>query len=100
MLCVALHLEGIAPLAAKQFDRRFVGWELVGGQQIDGVDFFQRALGVRVKQAQTVNFIVEEIQTIGLFAAHRVQIQQRAAGSVFAMFHDLINMPVTSAVEL
>ena len=72
----------------------------MGGQQVDGVDFFQRALSVRVKQAQTVNFIVEEIQAIGLFAAHRIQIQQRTAGGVFAMFHDLINVPVTGAVEL
>ncbi len=70
------------------------------GQQIDGLDLLQRTLGIRVKQTQAVDFIIKKVEAIRLFAAHRKEIQQRAARRVFAMLHHLIDMPITGAVKL
>ena len=100
MFRVAFHLKGVAPLAAKQFDCRFIGREFVRRQQIYGVDFFQRALGIGVKQTQAVNFIIKKIKTIGKLAAHREQVQQRTARGVFTVFHDLINVAISGAFQL
>ncbi|MNC09027.1 hypothetical protein D3C75_566420 [compost metagenome] len=100
MLRIAFDLKLIAPLAAEQLDGGFVGRELVGGQQVNGLNFLQRTLGIGIKQAQAVDFIIEEIQAIGLGAAHREQVEQGAAGGVFPVLHHLIHMAITGAVEL
>ena len=49
MFRIALHVKAIAPLAAEQFDRRLVGWELMRRQQIDGLDFFQSTLAINIE---------------------------------------------------
>ncbi|CCJ79001.1 2C-methyl-D-erythritol 2,4-cyclodiphosphate synthase(EC:4.6.1.12) [Cronobacter muytjensii 530] len=100
MLRVTLDLETVAPLAAEQFNGRFVGRKFVRRQQIYRLDLFQRALGVDVKQPQAVDFVIEKVDAVGLFAAHRVEIEQRAAGGVFAMRHHLIHMTIARLVEL
>ena len=100
MFGVAFNFKGVAPLTAEQLNGCFIGWKFVGRQQINGIDFFQRALSVSIKQAQAVDFIIKEIQAIRQFAAHRKQIQQRATRGVFTVFHDLINMAITGAVQL
>lgn len=64
MFWIALHFEGIAPLAAEQFNCRFIGREFVRGQQVDRFYFLQRALAVDVKHPQAVDFIIKEIKTI------------------------------------
>ena len=74
MLGVAFYLKRITPLTTEQLDGRFVSREFVCGQQINGIDFFQRALSVSIKQTQAVDFVIKEIQTIRQFAAHREQI--------------------------
>ena len=100
MLGIALDLKLVAPLAAEQFDGGFVGRELVRWQQVDGLHFLQRTLGVSVKQAQAVDLIIEEIQTIRQRATHREEIEQGAAGGVLPVLHHLIHMAITCAVEL
>ncbi len=94
MLGIALHLKAVAPLAAEQLNSGLVGGELVRRQQVNGRHFLQRALAVNVEQAQAVDFIVKEIKAIGLIATHREQVEQRAAGSIFAVLHHLIDMAV------
>ncbi len=69
-------------------------------QEIDGLDFFQGSLGIHVEQAQAVDFVVKKVETVGLYAAHGVQIKQRAAGRVLAVFHHLIHMAVTRLFQL
>ena len=100
MLGVALDVKLIAPLAAEELNSGFVGREFVGRQQVDGLHFLQRALGIGIKQAQAVDFVVEKVQTIRLFTAHRVEVEQRAAGGVLPVLHDLIDMAIARAVEL
>ena len=100
MFGITFHVEPVAPLAAEQFDGGFIRRELMGGQQINGVHFLQRALGVGVEHAQAVDLIIEEIQTIRLVAAHWIEIQQRTARRVFAVLHHLIDMAVTGSVKL
>ena len=100
MFGIALHVEPVAPLAAEQFDGGFIRRELMGGQQINGVHFLQRALGVGVEHAQAVDLIIEEIQTIRPVAAHRIEIQQRTARRVFAVLHHLVDMSIAGSVQL
>ncbi|MNS41486.1 hypothetical protein D3C72_738370 [compost metagenome] len=57
-------------------------------------------MGVRVEYPQAVDFIIKEIQTVRLIAAHRVEIQQCAARGVFAVLHHLIDVAIACAVEL
>ncbi len=52
--------------------------KLVRRQQVNGRHLLQRALAVDVEQAQAVDFIVKEIEAVGLIAAHREQVEQRA----------------------
>ena len=100
MFRIALHFEGIAPLAAEQFNCRFIGRKFVRGQQIDLFYFLQRALAIDVKHSQAVDFIIKEIKTIRQLTPHREEIQQRAARGVFAVLHHLVNMAITGAVQL
>lgn len=60
MLGVAFNFKCVTPLAAEQLDGRFIGRKFMRGQQIDGVDFFQRTLGIGIKQAQAVDFIIKK----------------------------------------
>ena len=100
MFWIALHFEGITPLAAEQFNCRFIGRKFVRGQQIDLFYFLQRALAIDVKHPQAVDFIIKEIKTIRQLTPHREEIQQRAARGVFAVLHHLVNMAITGAVQL
>ena len=97
---VAAHLKLLAPLAAEQLDGVLVGGELVGRQQIDGLDFAQRALGIDVEDAQAVDFVIEKVDAVRLIAAHRVKIEQRAAGGEFAVFHHLIDAAIAGLFQL
>ena len=100
MFRIALHFEGIAPLAAEQFNCRFICRKFVRGQQIDRFYFFQRTLAVNVKYAQAIDFIIKKIKTIRQLTPHREEIQQRAVRGVFAVLHNLVNMAITCAVQL
>jgi len=100
MLGIAFHFKAVAPLAAEQLDGGLIGGEFVRREQVNGRHFLQRALAVDVEQAQAVDFIVKKIEAVGLVAAHREQIEQRAAGSIFAMLHHLIDMAVAGPLKL
>ena len=100
MFGVTFNFKGVAPLTAEQLDGCLISWKFVGRQQINGVDFFQRALGVGIKQTQTVDFVIKEIKAIRQFTAHWEQVQQCTACGVFTVLHNLINMAITSAVQL
>ena len=62
MFRIALHFEGIAPLAAEQFNCRFIGRKFVRGQQIDRFYFLQRALAV--EEGWDVDTLEEHIHAI------------------------------------
>ena len=100
MFGVPLDLKTVAPLATEQLNRRLIGRELMCGQQINGGHLFQRTLAVDVEQAQAVDFIIEEVEAVGLLATHREQVKQGAAGGVLPVFHYLIHMAIAGAVQL
>ena len=100
MLGVALNLEAVAPLAAKQLDSGLVGRKFVRRKQVDTGDFLQRSLAVDVEQTQAIDLIIKKIETVGLLAAHREQIKQCAARGVLAVLHDLIDVTIAGAIQL
>ena len=100
MFSVTFHIELIPPLTPEQLNGGFIRRELMGRQQINGFYLFQRSLCIGIEYAQAIDLIVEEIQTIRAIAAHRIEVEQRAARSIFTVLHDLVHMTITRTVEL
>ena len=100
MLRVAAHLKGFPPLTAEQLDSIFIRREFVSRQQIDRIHFIEGALGVDIKGAQAVDFIIKEINPERQFAAHRKQIQQCAANGELAVLQYLFDTAVTALNQL
>ena len=70
--------EVLAIAAPKALDPFAIGWELAGGQQVDGVHLVEAALGLRVEGADRFDLFVEQIDAIGLAGPHREQVDERA----------------------
>ena len=95
-----IAVKALAPAAPEGRACRFVQRELAAGQQLDGLDRIQAALGVGVEGAQAVQFVVEEVQPIGQRGAHREQVDEAAAYRVFTGTQHLLDVLVTCQREL
>ena len=95
-----IAVKALAPAAPEGRACRFVQRELAAGQQIDGLDRIQAALGVGVEGTQAVQFIVEEVQPVGQRGAHREQVDEAAAHRVFAGAQHLLDVLVAGQREL
>lgn len=69
-------------------------------QKIDRIHFIEGALGVDIKGAQAVDFIIKEINPERQFAAHRKQIQQCAANGKLAVLQYLFDTTVAALNQL
>ena len=95
-----IAVEALAPAAPEGRACRFVQRELAAGQQLDGLDRIQAALGVGVEGAQAVQFVVEEVQPVGQRRAHREQVDEATAHRVFTGAQHLLDMLVAGQREL
>ena len=95
-----IAVKALAPAAPEGRACRFVQRELAAGQQLDGLDRVQAALGVGIEGAQAVQFVIEEVQPVGQRRAHREQVDEAAAHRVFAGAQHLFDMLVTGQREL
>ena len=95
-----ITVKALTPTAPKGRACRFVQRELAAGQQLDGLDRIQAALGVGVEGAQAVQFVVEEVQPVGQRGAHREQVDEAAAHRVFTGAQHLFDMLVAGQREL
>ena len=95
-----IAVEALTPTAPKGRACRFVQRELPAGQQLDGLDRIQAALGVGIEGAQAVQFVIEEVQPVGQRRAHREQVDEAAAHRVFTGAQHLFDMLVTGQREL
>ena len=71
----------------------------MGWQQADGGNGLAGALAIRIEGADGIDFIIEEVDAIWLFRAHREEIQQGAAGGKLAVFENLLDRVVTSLFQ-
>ena len=68
--------EGFAVVLPETCNGLLIGGKLTCRQHLNGFDFFQRALGFGVKGAQTVDFIVKQVNSVRHFAAHGENVEQ------------------------
>ncbi len=76
------------PALAKTLDGIGRQRKFAARQQTDTFDLIDGALVFRIEGAQRVDFVVEQVDAVGLVAAHRENIEQRAALGEFAVFVD------------
>ncbi|MCY1518552.1 hypothetical protein D9M68_532730 [compost metagenome] len=73
--------------------------ELACRQQADRLDLVDRALGFRVEGAQRLDLVVEQVDAVGLVAAHREQVDQRAAHGELAVLVDGVHAAVAGGLQ-
>ena len=91
---VRIAIDFLAEAAAEDFLRLAVGGELVRRQQADFGNGRDGALRFGVKGFDAVDFIVEQIDAVRHFAAHREQIDNPAAHGKLACRDNMGNMVV------
>ncbi|CWT22913.1 Uncharacterised protein [Neisseria meningitidis] len=92
---VRIAIDFLAKTAAEDFLRLVVGGELVRRQQTDFGNGGDGALRLGVKGFDAVDFIVEQIDAVRHFAAHREQIYNAAAHGKLACRDNVGNMVIT-----
>ncbi len=68
-------------------------------QQLDRVDFINGALVVRVEGAQGFDFVIEQVDAVRQLAAHRKQVDQRAAHGELAVFVHRVDATVAAGLK-
>ncbi len=94
-----VYVEAGVPSVLKAANAGFVQRILAARKQVNDVKLFRAALGFRVKAAQGINFIVKQVNAVGLAATHGVQVQQRAANGVFTVLVNRVNVAVAALLQ-
>ena len=92
----------IEPLAKARLETGhgvFLQRELAGRQQAHRLHFIDGSLGLRVEGAQGLDFIVEQVDPVRQFAAHREQVDQRTAHGELAMLIHRVNAAITAGLK-
>ncbi len=103
---VAIHaarlrvaLEHGTETSPEQPDRGFIHGKLACRQQADAVLRIQRALGLRVKGADAVDLVIQQIDAERFTGTHGVEIEQCAAHRELTMLHDLCYATVSGVIQ-
>ena len=88
----------LPPLLAKLGNTLLIEGELTGREQAYMLHLGNGALTVHIKQADTVDLIIKKVDTVGMRAAHRVEIQQCTTDGELAMFHHLAHTVVATVL--
>ena len=94
-----IAFKGFAPGRTKAGDGFFVDRKLARRQHRDLLELVLGALGFGVKAADRVDLVVEQIDAQRGFAAHREQVDQRAAHRKLAVRHDLRDSVVAGVFQ-
>src|SRR5690606_29053860 len=94
-----IHVEALAKAPAEVGNGLFLQRKLTRRQQADRLDLVHRALVFRVEGTQGLDFVVEQIDAVGDFAAHREQIDQCATYGELAVFVHRIDAAVAGGLQ-
>ncbi len=94
-----IHVEALTEACAKASDRFLLHREFAGRQQAHRIDLFDGALVFWVEGAQRLDLVVKQIDAIGQGAAHREQVDQRAAHGELAMLVHRIHAAITRGFQ-
>ena len=94
-----VDVEALAETPAEVGDGLFLQGKFAGRQQADRLHLVHRALGLRVEGAQRFDLVVEQVDAIGRLAAHREQVDQRAAHGELAVLVDGVHAAVARGLQ-
>ncbi|MCY1416705.1 hypothetical protein D9M71_322210 [compost metagenome] len=94
-----VHVKALAKARLELGHGFFLQGELARRQQAHRFNLVDRALGFRVEGAQGFDFIVEQVDPVRQFAAHREQVDQRAAHSELAVFVHRVDTTVATGFQ-
>ena len=97
---IRVHLETVVPVHLETADGAAIQGVFTGRQQADGLHLFHGALGLRVETAQAVDLVVQQVDPVGQFAAHGVDIQQGAAQGELAVLVDGLHVHIAVALQV
>ena len=94
-----VDIEALAEPRLEARDRILLQRKLSRRQQTNGVHLVDGALVFRIEGAQGLDFVVEQVDAIGQFAAHREQVDQRAAHGEFAVLVHRVDVAIAAGLE-
>jgi len=94
-----VDIEALAESRLEAGDRIFLQRKLSRRQQLDRFDLVDGALVFRVEGAQGFDFVVEQVDAIGQFAAHREQVDQRSAYGELAVLVNRIDVAIAAGFQ-
>ncbi|VVN39764.1 hypothetical protein PS624_05329 [Pseudomonas fluorescens] len=94
-----VDVETLAEARLEAGHRVFLQRKLAGRQQLDRLDLVNGALVFRIEGAQGFDLIVEQVDAIRQFAAHREQVDQRAAYGELAVLIDRVDVAIATGFE-
>ena len=97
---VVIDIEGFVPVHLEAAHRAPVQGILPGRQQVDRLHLVHRPLGFRVKGAQRVHLGVQQVDAVRQLAAHRENVEQRAAQGKFTVLKHGFHIEVAVAQEV
>ncbi|MNO97438.1 hypothetical protein D3C76_891470 [compost metagenome] len=68
-------------------------------QQAHRIHLVDRALGLGVEGAQRLDLVIEQVDAVGQLAAHREQVDQRAAHGELAMLVDGVDAAIATGLQ-
>ena len=86
-------------MAAERLGRLVGKRKLARRQQLDPFHWLLRALGFRIEAADRLHLVVEQLDAIRLGAAHREDVEQRAAHREVAGLGHLRHVAVTAGLQ-
>ncbi len=94
-----IDVEALTETRLEARDRVFLQRKFPRRQQLDRIDLVDRTLGFRIEGAQGFDFVVEQIDAIGQFAAHREQIDQCATHGEFAVLIHRVDVAIAAGFK-
>jgi len=94
-----VDIEALTEARLETGDRVFLQGKLAGRQQANGVHLVDGTLVFRIEGAQRLDFVVEQVDPEGQFAAHREQIDQRAAHGEFTVLIHRVDIAIAAGLE-
>nr|BFE90028.1 hypothetical protein GCM10020185_05640 [Pseudomonas brassicacearum subsp. brassicacearum] len=94
-----IHIEALAKARLEAGHGIFLQRELLGWQQADRLHFVDGPLVFRVEGAQGLDFVIEQVDAIRQFAAHREQVDQGAAYRELAMLVHRVDAAIATGLK-
>lgn len=94
-----IDIEALAKACLEAGHFLFLHREFTRRQQAYRIHLVDRALGLGVEGAQRLDLVIEQVDAVGQLAAHREQVDQRAAHGELAMLVDGVDAAIAAGLQ-